>query len=287
MNVISYFNPSSFERDNDGVLGLLADSNGSIGFYPITGIEFRISVSHPEGIKSASVQIDNGTFTLTKEFRKSGDRTKGYWYACKRIGGKLKRLYFGTEFTKDKLNAISDKLSQSATQPVTQEVTQEIVLAGHGKSEKHLRLSLMVLANDPVKVLKHKIQELERQNKDLNNRLIESLERVEKRNALIDSLEQSNKELNQVASCHSDLTNRLEKKIKTLQDDVLRLESESSKRDNDIPLSAHLLFEKPDRIFACFSLIEKYRAMIIDKTKKGNPRYAYLIDFLADIDKLS
>lgn len=40
-------------------------------------------------------------------------------------------------------------------------------------------------------------------------------------------------------------------------------------------------------LVAIKSVIAKYRGMTQGKNKKDNPRFAYLIDFLADIDKLS
>lgn len=343
MNIVSYFNPDTLERDNDGQLGLYTDETVNLGlqFFPIDSQEFDTWVNGHHGIKSFALHIDNGTATFSKEFRKSGDRIKPYWYAAKKVNGKLKKLYFGTDFTKEKLNQIVDRLSgQPVIQPVTQPVAQPVTeLAGHGKSDyrddeikalkkeiqnktykindlereiqeyhrekleqsgislppreetvltlsgnftkKQLdkaakKPSLMELANDPVKLLTHKNKELERQNKDLNKKLIESQEKVDKRNQRIDTLEAQNKELNEIAKNNSKLTERLEMRIAALQKTL-------DERDSELFRTHEKLLKRDDTIAP---VIAKYRNMTVGKTKKDNPRFAYLIDFLAEIDKL-
>jgi hypothetical protein len=67
---------------------------------------------------------------------------------------------------------------------------------------------------------------------------------------------------------------------------IFQLECESSKRENDVARYAYMYDQHSKKIFAYQALIEQYCAMTTGKTKKGNPRYAYLIDFLADIDKI-
>jgi hypothetical protein len=347
MNIVSYFNPDTLERDNDGNLGLLTETiTDGLKFFPIESDEFDIWVNGYHGIKSFSLHIDNGTCTFSKEFRKSGDRLNPYWYASKRVNGKLKRLYFGTEFTKDRLNQIVDKLQvkQEVTQEVTQAVCNEFSLgdkvlytnpklpyekqrgigeivgisdehyyiiwqddpkmeapysrlynppnelalaAGHGKSDRHIQPSLMELANDPVKLLTHKNKELERQNKDLNKRLIEALDKTAQRDDINGKLEAMVSNQAETIDRQASLIFILRGDIDKLNHKIVDMERESSKREDDVQGYAYMYEEHSNQIFAYQALIEKYRAMTVGKTKKGNPRYAYLIDFLSDIDKIS
>jgi hypothetical protein len=373
MNIVSYFNPDTLERDNDGQLGLYTDETVTMGlqFFPIDSQEFDTWVNGYHGIKSFALHIDNGTATFSKEFRKSGDRIKPYWYAAKRVNGKLKKLYFGTDFTKDKLNQIVDKLQEAK---VTQEVTQlfdgfkvgdrvvyanpalpyekqrgvgeiveitdqnwfiiwqdepkmkapfsrlyskpnELVLAaGHSKSARHIQPSLMELANDPVKLLNHKNKELERQNKDLNKRLIDALERVDaltqERNIALSDLKKLDRNYDNLQERCAGLQmtiDSLEAGLRKHQRDyqelnerhlgvkelhgealtyIYKLESDIEKLQEYNRIGEQEAFDDLNTFYEVMPIIKKYRDMTIDKTKKSNPRYAYLIDFLADIDKL-
>jgi chromosome segregation ATPase len=53
------------------------------------------------------------------------------------------------------------------------------------------------------------------------------------------------------------------------------------------PVNEKEAFDNLNTFEAVMPIIHRYRVMADGKTKKANPRYAYLIDFLADIDKLS
>lgn len=287
MNLVSYFNPDTLERDNDGSLGLVTETTTmGMQFFAIGSIEFDVWLNGLHGIKSFSLHIDNGSCTFSKEMRKSGDRIKPYWYASKRVVGKLKRLYFGTDFTKDKLNQIIDRLTEQP-QPA-------IELAGHGKFEKHLQPSLMQLANEPGKQLRHRCNELERQNKDLNKNLTAAIETIDKLQADLDKKDRYSRNASLAVSIAKERIEELESKkemqadlIKSLQNDLFNLECESSKREDDVAGYAYMYEEHLSKIFEYQAMIEKYRALATGKNKKAHPRYAYLIDFIAEIDKLS
>ena len=322
MTLLSYFKcvDGQWTRDNSGQLGILLFTERGRDFHPIATDKLD-NLTSADWFKSFTCQFDNASCTFSKEFRKSGDTTKGYWYASKKINGKLRRVYFGAKpFTKESLEQTLAKFSESKSDVVTQEVTQFVndfsvgdkvtyathdlpykekcgigevaekrdgklfiywqnnpkmlcpfnikskdklvLVAGHAKSDRHIQPSIT------EKILEENQKQIE--SLKAENALLANSLRSEKENylRLKDTLERQ-----------ADL-------IKTLRDDVFRLECELSKREDDIQGYAFMYEEHSNKIFAYQSLIEKYRALASGKTKKDNPRFAYLIDFLGEIDKL-
>jgi hypothetical protein len=361
-NQITYFNKDDFRLDYDrDTLGLLLDDSK---FVALDSLDFASAIA---SIKNFALHIDNGNCTFIKEFRKSGESIKPYWYACKRINGKIKKIYFGHEFSKDKLMQIVDRLQVAQVAQVTQ-VTQESrgiletlnhfarvhcaktqdettvatedeiiirnfkriaetwedsanlawdkvkeleaelesvrlaapVLAGNGKNDRHIQPSLMELANQPDKLLVHRCNELERQNKDLNNRLIDALDTIAEVQKTLDQrdselLRTHQKLLKQdetiarqadLIKIVGDRNDGLQELHKESLERIFDLECEASKREDNVQGYAYMYEEHSNKIFAYQALIEQYRAMTTGKNKKAHPRFAYLIDFLADIDKL-
>lgn len=339
MNLVSYFNSKTLERDNSGELGLLTETIADgLKFFPIDSDHIWDGF---HGIKSFALHVDNGSCSFSKEFRKSGDRVKPYWYASKRINGKLKRLYFGNEFTKDRLIHIVDKLQNPPDRVENielpkgiEENSQDCTLAGHGKSENHIQSNLF--ADNELEIAKNEIASLKSQLADSQKRinlqkdvLIDLDAKLSSRNKLLDKLEADNRELSQIVrelsqivQSNSKLTNALESRIanlqktlderdselftthekllerdhtiemqssliKSLRQDIANLEHESSKREDDVAGYAFMYDEHSQRILFLESMIAKYRQMTTGKNKKAHPRYAYLIDFLGEIDNFS
>lgn len=365
MNVLSYFNPDTHERDNDGVLGLLIDTVATgipvSEFLPIDCKELDGWLNGCDNVKSFALQIDNGNCTFTKELRKSGDRIKSYWYASKRINGKLKRLYFGTKFTKENLLSIVDKFNQES-KPVTQKVTQNVnhfaigdmvtyenpdelykrqrgvgkivdineenlyicwqdlpkmqapfwrygtdklvLAAGHGKSANHVQPSLIepdlheeiAVLNNIIRGLKEDLEEIKTrehktwvENGQLKGKLKKLLNHDElchSQQLKIDALEQQVREQEiLIETLRVELVKSRDEAHSHYQQ-YQQLEWESTKREDDVQGYAFMFQEHSDKIFQYQTLIEKYRLLAAGKTKSANPRFAYLIDFLSDIDKL-
>lgn len=325
MNVVSYFNPATLEKDNDGELGLITETiTSGTQFYSIYSQAFDIYVNGCHGIKSFSLEIDNGSCTFSKEFRLSGTVARPYWYASKKVNGKLKRLYFGTDFTKDKLNAIVDRLlNQARTIPLT-----EPVLAGHGKCDEHIQPHLVITTSLDTHCLKAMNNQLERQNKDLNKSLIEALDKIKdlksdivqmqrnfkNRDNEIKILEERNKELLEISKGTKPLINSLEsskvdalKRVDILESECIRFEKdvinfrneatkyhneleqerwESSRREEQVKGYYFMHEELSDQVFKYRTVIEKYRVFSKDKSRQSHPRFNKLLDFLDDIDKL-
>lgn len=120
MALLSYFDRENNQRVGSGVLGILHETELHTKFYELGTDDFDRLVS-ADWFKNFSCQIDIGSCTFSKEFKLSGETTKGYWYASKKINGKLRRVYFGNKpFTIEALHITLAKFEK----PVTQEVTQ-------------------------------------------------------------------------------------------------------------------------------------------------------------------
>jgi uncharacterized coiled-coil DUF342 family protein len=325
MNIVSYFNPETLDRDNDGELGLLTETiTSGLQFYPIESQEFCVYINGLHGIKSFSLHVDNGTCTFSKEFRKSGDRIKPYWYASKRVNGKLKRLYFGTDFTKDKLNQIVDKLQNPPDRVENIELPKGIeenirncTLAGNGKNANQLQPDLischeqLAIAQNEIAILNKMLKEAHDDVATANRKEHEQYVQVGQLKGKLAKTEKILKERETELlkthqkllerGNHDDVIKSLEKELALRQTEVTtfrdeatkyhnelqQLQWEASKREDDVAGYAFMYEEHSNKIFEYYSIIEKYKQLASGKTKKENPRYAYLIDFLAEIDKLS
>ena len=190
MALLSYFNPLNLERDNNGDLGILRHTTFGTSFYPL-GSELDALLNDDNCFSSFSCQIDIGSCTFSKEFKKSGEVTKGYWYASKKIKGKLKRVYYGAKpLTLESLHATLDKFNIAPA-------PKPIELAGHGKHANHIQPSLVEIVNDPLNIAIAKSNRLERENKDLNKSLIDALDKIKKLETSLKASEYRRQDLSQ------------------------------------------------------------------------------------------
>jgi hypothetical protein len=355
--LVTYYNPDTLTRESSGVFGVADNRFKTTSFIPVTlesGLVNPIFLEFAFNAQTFYCECDRGSASFRCENRATKKGEKQYWYAYKKLNGKTNRFNIG-DLSKLSFETIEEAVAvvcglgvaqkKSATKKAIAPIatvdaiaSHPTVLAGNGKTDQHLQPSVidcfesLAIAQNEIIILNRMLKEAQDDVVEANRKEHEQWQKikplqvqVEKRNALIDTLERRNTELNQIVSGNLDLVTRLETKAKTLQktlderdsellktrqkllkqgDDLQRcqglkelhhealqrihqLECEASNRENAVIGYAKMKGNDETLISAYESLIDRYRAMTIDKTKKGNPRYAYLIDFLADIDKIS
>lgn len=342
--LVTYYNPETLERDSNGVLGLDDQRFFGKNFIPVS---LDDGLVNPKFIDFASkvgffrCECDRGSASFRGENRTSKKGEKQYWYAYKRVNGKLNRFNIG-DISKINYETIEKAIAVvcgfKQEEPVTQPVTQPVTLAGHGKLANQIQFDLLdhmdslAIAQNEIAVLtkmlkeaqddvatanrkeheqyvlngqlKGKLSKIEKTLQERDDELLKTHQKLLERNYTIELQATQIKDAMAKLETHRnvglaiaiqkermvELEHTIEMQadlIKSLRNDVFNLECESSKREDDVAGYAYMYDEHSNKIFEYQALIEKYRAMTIDKTKKGNPRYAYLIDFLSDIDKIS
>lgn len=195
--------------------------------------------------------------------------------------------------------------------PIAPDVTYE--LAGNGKSEKHLQPNLIPV-NQEIAMLRAEVEHLKGYiNQRTNSHIVlgEELRAVQRdrlkiinerdaiaKDLLIYSTGHRNFKLGVVVAQEriGELENTIEdsnEMLKILRDEaknaierIFQLECESSKRGDDIQGYYFMHEELSEQVFKYRTLIEKYRLLAKGKDKRNHPRYAYMIDFLTEIDNL-
>jgi hypothetical protein len=197
-------------------------------------------------IESIKVSVDTGTATFRKENSK-------YWYAYKKLKGKLNKVYIGSSdvFTELAIVAAVEKanIPKSVTQNdyVTHKPLEE--LAGNKKDKNHIQQFLInetqaiAMAYDAIEILKKDV--------DAGQQKSEALERL---------LADQKIQILNLKLANADLEKALEEK-------------EFDKQVLSINLSN------------ITNIIDKHRTLASGKTKQGHPRFNKLLEFLEDIDK--
>lgn len=300
MAILTFYDPITLEQDAGGELGVL---NLDHEFVPVMG---RNGLINPDfhryltrlGVDSLQVTCRSGLARFRKENRPDNDgNPRFYWYAYKKVKGKLNKSYIGTasQMTEQVIEDVVAKVNVSKVQ-VTQSdcVTTQtpaiapvppVELAGHGKSDRYLQSSLNLQTD--YEILKTEISSRDETIKSLVSQGKKQAAKIKELEYLLDNevkhsakVERDYKDLLETVEnqANDDLTHTVQMQanlIKSLRNDLETLERQSS-----------MYQELSDKNFNYLSVIEKYRKMAHGKTKKDNPRFAYLIDFLTDIDKL-
>ena len=293
MALLSYFNTLNLERDNTGDLGILRHTTFGTSFYPL-GFELD-ALLNDDNFTAFSCQVDIGSCTFSKEFKKSGNSTKAYWYASKKVNGKLKRVYHGakplylealmtildkfndnTKLEREvykSINANAIGLADEIIDAIASVTDKPIIeLAGNGKSDRHLQRSL-ISENQALTMAQTEIKALKEQNEILINRIIDSTELYQEK------WQKSSKLEDEVKQLHKTVT-QLERKASKDEEFLLGYKF-CAEQDHEA------LYELECKFHEMQSIIDKYRALTDGKTRQSHPRFNKLLDFLADIDKLS
>lgn len=331
---------------NDYELALGTDKNITYMFLPHSTDLNPDFIDRANRLKSFRVVLETGTATFRFE--------RGtYWYAYKKIKGKLNKGYVGrvTDFTTDLLlNVVqfvnTEKPDQpqvaiakkSKPNPLDAQMTSA-ELAGHGKDDNLIQTSIpdvfpdnwnaeaeqwkriaatyqrsCNMAWEEVKQLKQELQSLKNQsvqldleeqilNKQLSydameaeNILLHHQLEKEKQNFLLlkETYEREFAELQSTKESQASLIYALREDIDRFREEAAKyyeqlqqLEWESSRREDEVQGYYFMHEELSEQVFKYRTVIEEFRHLAKGKDKRNHPRFAYLLDFLAAIDKLS
>lgn len=304
MNELTYL-PVTDRNGNYFELGLLSDGQwfsvyASHGGDSINGY----FTNKLDEITSIKVSVDAGTATFRKENSK-------YWYAYKKLKGKLNKVYIGSSDVFTELAIVTAVELANTPKSVTQNVCvtdtdkPSVELAGNKKDKNHIQQCLITeneaiaMANETIESLKEDVEGWQG-----SCELLEKLIATQKIQIL--SLKLSNADLEKKlyyeenlsldngcmtqsqADMNSDLIDELAAKQLTI--DALEKALEEKEFDKNCCLT---IYEKvSDRnqalsinLLNITTIIDKHRALTTGKTKQGHPRFNKLLEFLEDIDK--
>ena len=331
---------------NDYELALGTDKNITYMFLPHSTDLNPDFIDRANRLKSFRVVLETGTATFRFE--------RGtYWYAYKKIKGKLNKGYVGrvTDFTTDLLlNVVQFVNTEKPDQPQVaiakkdkpnplDEQKKSAELAGHSKDDNLIQTSIpdvfpdnwnaeaeqwkriaatyqrsCNMAWEEVKQLKEELQSLKNQsvqldleeqilNKQLSydameaeNILLHHQLEKEKQNFLLlkEKSETEEREMQStidsqaklIFSLRADIHDK-DLEIYELKERIQQLEWEESKREDQVHGYYFMHEELSEQVFKYRTVIEEFRCLAKGKDKRNHPRFAYLLDFLAAIDKLS
>lgn len=264
-------------------------------------------------IPSFSIRVDSGSATARRE--------NGYWYVYKKITGILNKEYLGlvediTEIlmteTVRKVNIQKKKIKPNISINDHVNINPPPESAGHKKNPNHFQTSL-IPANQEILMLKQEVdslqatlamgktdymilhEEIRAVQRDRINIIEQNNLTVSKLNDKIDNLE---KALVVVCESGTDNLKRLSEHYEEIELAKLNLKAKSQVIADKSEEILEVLAEKDEMElklinFACdlkkfnsvTEIIESYRNFAKGKNKQSHPRYSYLIDFLAEIDK--
>jgi|GEM_PF-5123476 len=194
MNELTYL-PVTDRNGNYRELGLLA-SGQWLPMYSDRNstVVNRNLLAKLNDIDSIKVSVETGTATFRKENSK-------YWYAYKKLKGKLNKIYVGSSDSFTELSIAT--AVEMANTPKT--VTQNLVCvtankpliekAGKGKSDRHLQPSL-ITENEALEMAQFEIKELKTQNEFLVERIVNVTELYQETWQKASKLEDEFKKLN-------------------------------------------------------------------------------------------
>lgn len=196
-----------------------------------------------------------------------------------------------------------------------------VELAGNGKNANHLQSNLLPV-NEEIVMLKREVEHWKQLfNKDSDRIIVlnEEIRHIQgDRLAIINQRDAIAKEFAEYQDKHRNVglavdvsqerMQELETTIDRQADLILALRTdvdnhreeaatyykqleqeqwESSRREEQVQGYYFMHEELSEQVFKYRTLIEKYRLLAKDKDKRNHPRFAYLIDFLTEIDNLT
>jgi hypothetical protein len=353
---LTYYN--CYDRDTDAHdtrIGIITDDTKFIDMYVNDDVINPEFLSVVDSQKSLTVNVDAGTATFRKENKK-------YWYAYKKLKGKLNKAYVGSTQSLTELSickAVEDVNIAKEPTMVTQkdcvttlqescksyiqgfnvgdrirfrdgyktdlnyELTIGIItdideinikvrwdgetdsdrytkfhitekqwwekldtianpttsLAGNGKNKNHLQPSV-IDCFESLAIAQNEIIVLNKMLKDGDNFLRAANEKNDEQRVEIAQLKRNLKKLEEQLEKRNALIDQLEFFLKEKNEIIENLQEYNRIGEKEA-------FDNLSTFEAVMPIIHQYRVMADGKTKKANPRYAYLLDFLAEIDKIS